>query len=94
MISEQEKQDYLRNYEGIALRKYEVMKVKPKICEIVDLCQKQQLDTAEYPYVGPAPPYRQIDEERVMKRGQAQEPAQRLIVFVAGGITRTEISCL
>ena len=36
-ITEAQKTDYFRNYEQIAMRKYDVIKVKPKICEIADL---------------------------------------------------------
>ena len=36
-LSEAAKQEYIRNYEQIALRKYDVVKVKPKICTLVDL---------------------------------------------------------
>lgn len=35
-ITEDEKRQYLANYEGIGLRKYDCIKMKPKIVEIVD----------------------------------------------------------
>ena len=65
------------------------MKVRPKICDVVDEAQRQELSTAEYPFVGPSPPPR--DDE---SHGKGEEVAKRVIVFVAGGICRTEISAL
>lgn len=35
-LSQHSKNEYLRNYEQIALRKYDVIKVRPKICDLVD----------------------------------------------------------
>lgn len=92
-INEAAKQEYIKNYEQIALRKYDVVKVKPKICQLVSMAQKQVLDTAEFPYVGPSPPPHRGLEFVASAKGHS-EPAQRLIVYVAGGITRTEISAL
>jgi Sec1 family len=93
VLSETAKKEYIRNYEQIARRKYDVIKVKPKICELVSMAQQQTLDTSEFPYVGPSPPASRGLEFQDGKKG-VSEPAQRLIVFVAGGISHTEISAL
>ena len=95
VISSEQKQEYIRNYEQIANRKYEVMKMKPKICELVDMAQRQELSTSDFPYVGPAPPREASrDAQSLKKKGTEIDPAKRMIVFVAGGICRTELSAL
>jgi uncharacterized protein YhbP (UPF0306 family) len=40
VIGESARQEYVRNYEQIAMRKYDIVKVKPKICSLVDMAQK------------------------------------------------------
>ena len=69
------------------MKKYDVMKMRPKICELVDLAQRQALDRAEFPYVGPSPPSE-------VNKSHSDGLASRVIVFVAGGVTRGEISAL
>ena len=93
LISDEQKKEYTRNYEQIANRKYDVVRIQPKIVELVTMAEKQELSSAEYPFVGPSPPKnaRKPDEDSLKK---SNDPASRLIVFVAGGVSRTEIAAL
>jgi hypothetical protein len=77
-LDEKSKREY-RAKRFESMTKYNVLRAQPRIVEIIKSALKQNLDE---------------DFEKVGKHSQPPDPNGRLIVFVLGGLSFTEIAAV